>query len=608
MNKGFRALSSAQFLGAFNDHTFKNAWVIGLTVNQAGLSKVELDQLVALSAGVFVLPFVLFSALAGQLSDKYPKHRLLRATKLLEIFAMLVGAAGLCSGSLLVSLLGLFVMGTQAAAFGPLKYGALPELVGVDKLLPANARVESGTFLAILLGALAGSALGQHTAALTSGVLIVVSVVGYCAARCVPALPAAAPELGIEYGLLRPTWRLLKLVRSDRASWLATLGISWFWLIGSAVLSTLPRLVSLTGVAPGSLLAALLVVFTLGVAAGSLLCERFSRGRLELGLVPLGALGVSVFLADAAFSCLRLTAQPEQMLWSWLHSVEGLHLSLDLFLLALASSLFTVPLYTLLQLRTPEAARARAISANNVVNAAFMVLGSVVLMSLSALGASVTQVFAYFALLNLCVAAFAYVAEPRSCLRVLCWVLGHLGYRLQIQGREHLPQTGAAVLVANHVSYVDWMLIAAASPRPVRFVMHRKFLELPATGRVFRDAGVIPISGQREDAATLNAAFDAISAALRAGELVCVFPEGQLSRDGELQEFRRGIERIVARDPVPVVPMHLAGLWGSCFSHSAKRPLTRVRARVTLRVAPALRACEVTAERLFAIVRGLTPS
>ncbi|HTU63127.1 MAG TPA: MFS transporter, partial [Polyangiales bacterium] len=385
----------------------------------------------ALSAGVFVLPFVLFSALAGQLSDKYPKHSLLRVTKLLEIVAMLVGAAGLCSGSLLVSLLALFLMGTQAAAFGPLKYGALPELVGTDKLLSANARVESGTFLAILLGALAGSALGQHAAAWTAGVLVLVSVAGYFAALQVPRLPAAAPELRVEYGLVRPTWRLIQLVRCDRGSWLATLGISWFWLIGSAVLSTLPRLVSLTGVAPGSLLGALLVVFTLGIAAGSLLCERFSHGRLELGLVPLGALGVSLFLADAAFSCAQLSAQPDPALWSWLLSTQGLHLSLDLFLLALASSLFTVPLYTLLQLRTPEAARARAISANNVMNAAFMVLGSVVLMALFALGASVTQVFVYFALLNLCVAAFAYAAASSSCLRVLCWVLGHVGYRLR---------------------------------------------------------------------------------------------------------------------------------------------------------------------------------
>lgn len=603
-HRGFRALFLTQFLGAFNDHAFKNAWIVGITLRQSHCAGLGPDQLVAVAAGLFVLPFVLFSAVAGQLSDRCAKHRLLRLTKLLELAAMALGALGLLLDSLPLSLVALFAMGTQAAFFGPLKYGALPELVGQGgepALLRANARIESGTFLAILLGALTGTALGQAHAQITCVVLFVVAIAGYFSARTVPALAASAPELPLELGCVRPTRRLIQLARTDRQRWIAILGISWFWLVGGAVLSLLPRLATEAG--SPALLSILLVLFTLGIGVGAWLCERLSGSRLELGLVPIGALAVSLFLGDAALALCSAHASTHSI-HGWLATARGLRICFDLIALAIASGLFTVPLYTWLQLRSAEKERARVIAANNVVNAGFMVLGSVLLIGLFALGASVAQIFILFALLNLCVAAYAYAAAPELCLRIACAALSRCAYRLRINGRQHLPTQGAALLVCNHVSYVDWMIISAAARRPVRFVMHHKFLKLPATGRIFRDAKVIPIAGRNEDPARLDAAFDQIASALEHGELVCLFPEGELTRDGQLHTFRRGVERVLARTPVPVIPMHLEGLWGSLFSHGA-RPWRRCRASVTLRVDEPRTASDVSAEGLFGAVRAL---
>jgi len=608
LGRGFWALFTTQFLGAFNDNLFKTALAVAITFEAASLGKLGPTSLVALSGGLLILPFALFSALAGQLADRYPKHRLIVLTKLAECAIMTIGGAGLMLRSLPLCLGALFLLGTQATFFGPLKYGALPELLPNKRLVQGNAFVEMGTFLAILLGTIAGGVLAQGNRSTLAGVVLAVAILGYLVARGVPVLAAAAPGLRIDRRWLSPTWRLIGLARQNQAVFHSVLGISWFWLIGVVVLSLLPELVKDHLGGGPTVVTFMLGAFSVGVGLGAFVCEKLSFEQIELGLVPLGSLGLSVALAwvgivtgpHAAHAGVLTVAQ-------FLGEARGLWATASVTLLALSGGVFTVPLYTLLQGRSEPSTRSRVVAANNVMNAVFMVVGSAFLAGMSAAGVSVPIVLVILAIANLLVAAYTYSVVPEFLFRLMCWFLAHVFYRLQIIGQERIPREGAAVLVSNHVTFVDWLIISASSQRPIRFVMHHEFLKIPLTGRLFRDAKVIPIAGAKENAEVLDAAFDKIAEALAEGELVCIFPEGKLTRDGELSPFRRGIERIIATSPVRVLPMSLNGLWGSRFSRQGegKKPLGKLWSRITLRVGTELAPNEVSAERVEREVRAL---
>ena len=608
LGAGFWALFSTQFLGAFNDNLFKTALAVAITFESTSLGKFGPTSLVALSGGLLILPFALFSALAGQLADRYPKQRLIRLTKIAECLIMTVGGAGLTLRSLPLCLGALFLLGTQATFFGPLKYGALPELLPPKRLVQGNAFVEMGTFLAILLGTIAGGVLAQQPRSALAAIVLAVAMLGYLVSRGVPALPAAAPDLHIDKRWLAPTWRLIGLARQNRAVFHSVLGISWFWLIGVVVLSLLPELVKDHLGGGPTVVTFMLGAFSVGVGLGAFVCEKLSFEQIELGLVPLGSLGLSVALAWVGIVTSGHVAVAGALsVGQFLSHAHGIWATASVTLLALSGGVFTVPLYTLLQGRSDPSSRSRVVAANNVMNAVFMVAGTALLAGLSAAGVGVPVVLIMLAVGNLLVAAYTYSVVPEFLFRLVCWVLAHVFYRLRIEGQERIPREGAAVLVSNHVTFVDWLIVSASSQRPIRFVMHHEFLKIPLTGRLFRDAKVIPIAGHKENAEVLDAAFDLIARALAEGELVCIFPEGKLTRDGELNQFRRGIERIIATTPVPVLPMCLAGLWGSLFSRQGKgkRPLGKLWSRITLRVGTALAPEEVSAERVEKEVRAL---
>ena len=608
LGPGFWALFTTQFLGAFNDNLFKTALAVAITFEAASLGKLGPTSLVALSGALLILPFALFSALAGQLADRYPKQRLIVLTKLAECAIMTVGSAGLMLKNLPLCLGALFLLGTQATFFGPLKYGALPELLPEKRLVQGNAFVEMGTFLAILLGTIAGGVLAQGNRSTLAAVVLGVAILGFVVARGVPPLPAAAPGLHIDRRWLAPTWRLIGLARQNRAVFHSVLGISWFWLIGAVVLSLLPELVKDHLGGGPTVVTFMLGAFSVGVGLGAFVCEKLSFEQIELGLVPVGSLGLSVALAWVGIVTDPHAAHAGVLsVGQFLGEARGLWATASVTLLALSGGIFTVPLYTLLQGRSEPSSRSRVVAANNVMNALFMVAGSAFLAGLSAIGVSVPIVLVILSIANLVVAAYTYSVVPEFLFRLMCWFLAHVLYRLQIVGQERIPRQGAAVLVSNHVTFVDWLIISASSQRPIRFVMHHEFLKIPLTGRLFRDAKVIPIAGAKENAEVLDAAFERIAEALTEGELVCIFPEGKLTRDGELSPFRRGIERIVATTPVPVLPMSLNGLWGSRFSRQSegKKPLGKLWSRITLRVGTMLAPNEVSAERVEREVRAL---
>ena len=616
-SRKFWPLFWTQFLGAFNDNLFKNALMILVAFRSLSVAGLPSEQIVVLSGGVFILPFFLFSASAGQLADKLQKHLLMRWVKLAEIPIMGLAAVGFVVDSLPLLLCVLFLMGLQSSVFGPAKYSILPELLDGNELVGGNALVEMGTFVAILAGTIVGGVMigvGEWGASGAACMVVLVAIVGWTCSRKIPSTPAGDPELRFDWNPIRPTVETLAITRRNRPVFLSVLGISWFWFFGAAFLSMLPNYCKDVLGGDENAVTFYLALFCVGIAVGSMLCERFSGRHLELGLVPFGTIGMTVFAADLFL--IGTPSLPRGMdpgaslgLAEFLVAPGRIRVGIDLALVAVFGGLYTVPLYTMVQQRSPAEMRARVIAGNNILNACFMVVSALAMTAGLAAGLSMPALFLGLALLNALVAIYIYTIIPEFLLRFVVWMLTHMIYRLRVSGREHIPARGAAVLVANHLSFVDWMIVASISDRPVRFVMHYGFFALPVVRMFFRDAKIIPIAPAHEDEGVLAAAFEQIASELRDGELVCVFPEGKLSRDGTMNEFRRGIETIVERTPVPVVPLGISGLWGSWFCRwpaGQRRPwLGRLWSRIDVKVGNPVMPENATAATLSVAVAAL---
>ncbi len=597
-----------QFWGALNDNIFKNALVILIAYRSISILGLSADQMVALCGGIFILPFFLFSSLAGQYSDKLSKSRLAIFTKYLELIVMILGVFGLINSSIEIMFIALFLMGVQSTIFGPVKYSILPELIHESDLIKGNAQIEMGTFLAILIGTILGGVfIGKENGErLVSIAIITVSIIGLLSSLRLPSLPAADPGLKINYNIFTSTIDVLKISRKTKSVFISILGISWFWFFGATLLSIFPVYVKEVLHSDENVVTLFLAVFSIGVAIGSIICEKCSQHRVELGLVPFGSIGLSFFVLQ-----LYLIGKP--------YLAEGPLLALDAFLLkngskailinlsglSVMSGFFIVPLYTFIQVRSEREIRSRVIAANNILNALLMVAAAVLLMILFAFNLTTLEVLLTLFILNTLVSIYIYTVIPEFLWRFLCVILGRMIYRIRVEGLENIPAQGPAVLVCNHVSFVDWLIISASIQRPVRFVMHYSFMNIPVLSFFFRGAKVIPIAGAKEDVDIMEKAFDQISATLNDAEIVCIFPEGQITRDGKVCPFRPGIEKILQRNPVPVVPMVLRGLWGSFFSRKYGKGASkfsvipsRIWSRVDLNVESSWPPNEVTALKL----------
>ncbi len=601
-----------QFLGAFNDNVFKNALIILIAFQSVEMSAADSATLVNLAAGLFILPFFLFSATAGQLADKYEKSMLIRRIKAAEIGIMLIATLGFYLGDLTLLIATLFLMGTQSSMFGPIKYGILPQHLAEHELTGGNGLVEMGTFVAILLGNIAGERLlgvGQLGAALVCVTLLAVATAGYLASRRIPPAAPVAPELSINWNPVTETWRGMLNARGNVAVFNSILGVSWFWFLGATYLAQLPNFTRLDLGGDAAVYTLLLATFSVGIGTGSLLCERLSGGHIEIGLVPLGAIGLSVFGVDLYAAGTLAPAAELRSPAEFLALAGGWRVLLDVALLGMFGGFYIVPLYALIQTRSAPSHRSRVIASNNILNACFMVVSALVAITLLRAGLDIPQLFLVVAVMNAAVAIYIFRLVPEFLLRFLIWVLIHSVYRVDKRGLDNIPASGPALLVCNHVSFVDALVIAGCVQRPVRFVMYYRIFELPVLRFAFRTAGAIPIAGHKEDPALLEKAYEDIDAALAAGEVVCIFPEGQITRDGEMNPFRPGVERIIERRPVPVVPMALRGLWGSIFSRQGGRALARFPRRIWFRIAlvadRALAPADVTAEGLRASVLAL---
>ncbi|MCU1723045.1 MFS transporter [Pseudomonas sp. 5P_5.1_Bac1] len=598
-----------QSLGAFNDNLYKQSLILAI------LYKLSIggdgSMLVNLCALLFILPFFLFSALAGQFGEKYTKDALIRAIKLAEVVIMSIGAVGFLYNQLWLMLLALFAMGTHSALFGPVKYSILPQALREEELVGGNGLVEMGTFLAILAGTIAAGVMmssSTYAPVVASGI-VGTAVLGYLASRAIPRAAAASPELKLQWNIVAQTGATLRMgLRQTPAVSRSIVGNSWFWFVGAIYLTQIPAYAQVWMHGDETVVTLILTLFSVGIALGSLLCERLSGRKVEIGLVPFGSFGLTLFgllwwwhsgdipAGIAPYDWLALLGMAKA--WWILLSIVGL---------GVFGGFYIVPLYALIQARTPEDQRARVIAANNILNALFMVVSAVVTMVLLGVaGLEIPELFLVVSLLNIAVNAYIFSIVPEFSMRFMIWLLSHSMYRVKHRDLEQIPDEGAALLVCNHVSFVDALLIAGAVRRPMRFVMYYKIYNLPVLNFIFRTAGAIPIAGRSEDLATYERAFERIAAYLEDGELVCIFPEGKLTGDGEIDEFKGGMKLILQRTPVPVIPLALQGLWGSFFSRDpGKGFFRRFWSRVTLVAGPAVAGEQAEPALLRERVRAL---
>ena len=607
-----------QFSGAANDNIFKFAFTVMVTY-QLSISWMQPAMAGLVIGALFILPFLLFSATSGQLTDKYEKTKIIRFVKNLEIAIMAIAAYGFFQANVPVLLGCTFLMGLHSTLFGPVKFAYMPQVLNERELTGGNGMVEMGTFVAILAGNIVGGVLVAIPSVGPSYVAVACvafALIGRVVAQFIPAAPATDPTLVINWNPFTETWKNLKLAHGNVVVFRSLLGISWMWFFGAVFLSQFPSFAKEVLHGNSNVASLLLVVFSIGIATGSLLCEVLSRRHVEIGLVPLGAIGMSVFALDLYFASRSLP--PGNLLTVAQFIAEPAHwrIMVDLFLLSLFAGLYSVPMYALIQLRSVPTHRARIIAANNILNALFMIASSVIVGALLGAKFTIPQVFLFTALANAVVAIYIFLLVPEYFLRFVAWVASRCIYRFKVAGDQHIPTTGAAILTCNHVSFVDAVLLMAASPRPIVFVMDHRIFKLPVIGWFFKLAKAIPIALKNEDPALYEASFAAAGKVLREGDLLAIFPEGGITRDGTLQEFKGGIMKILAEakthgvEPA-VIPMALTNLWGSFFSRIEKngamvRPFRRgLLNRVGLNVGAPVAAQDVQPELLRARVQSL---
>ena len=570
-----------QFLGAFNDNVFKTAFLVVLTFDALNWGVTDPAFLATLIPGLFILPYVVFSATAGQIAEKMEKGKLAQYVKIIEIGIMLVAGVGWMTKSVPLLLAAVVGMGVHSTLFGPVKYAYLPQQLKSEELVGGNGLVEMGTFVGILLGQILGTALVRSGFGVekVAAVTLLLAVVGLFASRRIPHSPARAPELIINPNPFSETIRNLSFASKNRTVFLSMLGNSWFWFYGAMILSQFPLYAKDYLHGDETVFVGLLTVFSIGVGIGSLLCERLSGHKVEIGLVPFGSIGLTLFGVELYFASVAYAGTLPVNIWGMLATPGAMRILIDVAMLGIFGGLFIVPLFALIQTRCDPAHLSRTIGGMNILNALFMIVAAGAAMVMHSLNWTIPQMFLATAIMNAVVSLYIFSLVPEFLMRFLAWMLIHTIHRVKTIDVERIPDEGPAILVCNHVSYVDALVIGAASPRPIRFVMDHRIFKMPLMGWIFRTARAIPIAPAKEDPFLMEKAYIDIAQALHEGDLVCIFPEGKLTSTGEMNEFRGGIAKILERSKVPVIPMALRGLWGSLLTRDSGNLFERSFAR-----------------------------
>ena len=587
----FLPLFITQFMGAFNDNFFKNALLILITYKLVSMNE-HAALLVNIAAGIFMLPFFLFSATAGQLADKYDRGAITRIIKIFEIIIMVLagiammmmvrdGAPQMFKSPVILLFL-LFMMGTHSTFFGPIKYALLPQHLKENELIAGNAYVEAGTYLAILGGTIFGGILimRQYGEAIVTFGLVAVAASGYLASRWIPRSQPPSPNLKVNYNFVHETIVILKSIKSQKAIFLCVLGISWFWSVGALLLSQLPAFCKNILGADETVVTFFLTVFTLGIGTGSVMCNRLLKGLVQTTFVPLGALGMSLFIADLYFTCNGMV--PGAVIVSL--SEFGRHfacwrLALDMFMLAACGGIFIVPLYAMLQHRADPSETARIIAGNNIVNAMFMVAAALVVVIALAFHMTVPQIFLLTALLNLLVGIYICRLLPDALFRSLFRSVLSVLFRVEVKHLENYSKAGERVLIiANHTSLLDAMLIAAFMPEKITFAVNTQMAK-----KWWVKVGLSLVNAFPMDPAKPMAARSLIEE-IRKDRKCMIFPEGRITVTGALMKVYEGSGMVAEKSGAMVLPIRIDGAQYSKFSYIKDKVQTRWFPKITLTV------------------------
>ncbi|WP_421698564.1 acyl-[ACP]--phospholipid O-acyltransferase [Ancylobacter sp.] len=575
----FAPLFWCQFFAAFNDNFVKNAMALLILY---GIAHVNGGALVTLAGGVFILPFFLFSSLGGQLADRYDKSLIARRVKFAEIWIVLIASAGFVIQSIPLLFIGLFLMGTLSALFGPVKYGILPDHLAKDELVSGNALIEMATFAAILGGTVGGALAFTHTGEwAVAGFTFVLAVIAWLSARAIPHTLPGAPDLVIDRNIWRSTMTLLADIRAEKPIWRGALIVSWFWLVGGVVLSLLPTLVKDNIGGLESVVTLFLVLFTIGVAIGSTLAAKLSEGRILLALVPAAGLLMGVFALDLALLMGTLAPAAQPIGWyAFLTSGAGVHAAIGLIGLAAAGGAFVVPTFAFVQAAAGEDRRARVIAGNNVLNAAFMVAGAVIVAALQFAGLGAPALLGLIGAASLIVAILAGRAFQGQVLRDLIKLVFRVLFRVEVTGAEHLKAAGpGSVIAINHVSFLDAPLIMALLDNDPVFAVDRAIAEAWWVKPFLKLVRAFPL-----DPTKPMATRDLIRQ-VQQGEQLVIFPEGRITVTGSIMKIYDGSALIADKADAPVVPVRIEGLEQTYFSRldghqTRKRFFPKVRVTI----------------------------
>jgi acyl-[acyl-carrier-protein]-phospholipid O-acyltransferase/long-chain-fatty-acid--[acyl-carrier-protein] ligase len=611
----FLPLFVTQFLGAMNDNLMKQALIMMITFGLLQSSDISPQILVTMAAGIFILPFFLFSATAGQIADKFEKSASIQRIKIVEIFIMAIAVAGFYLSNTYFLIAVLFMMGTQSAFFGPLKYGILPSHLKENELIGGNALIEGGTFLAILIGTIAGGLLivADQGISIVSASLLIVALLGWVASRAIPKADAADPDLKINTNIFQETWRMVARARETRSVFLSIMGISWFWLTGATFLSQFPNFSKILLGGDASVVTLLMVTFSLGIGIGSYWCTRLLKGEVSAKYVPLSALALTGFTLDLYFASRGLHAPTSGLITAtdFINSPANWRILFDLTAIAVCGGLYTVPLYAILQNDSDPTTRSRTIAANNILNALFMVVGAIIATLMLAADWSIPQVFLSLAIANGFVALYITRLLPFQLIKLTLATILKAIYRVDVKGLEHYSKAGKrAVIVVNHVSLLDPLLLSAFLPVKPMFAVNTHISQQWWVKPFLTLVDAFPVDP------TNSMSMKGLIKAVKEDRHCVVFPEGRITVTGALMKIYEGPGMVADKSDAMLIPVRIDGAQYTPFSRLRGKIRLRLFPKITITLLPPRKfelpedlsgreRRQITSERLYDVMSDL---
>ena len=583
----FLPLFLTQALGALNDNLFKNAIAILIIYRIADAAGLNGQVLVAVAAGIFILPFFLFSATAGQVAEKFEKARLIQTIKAAEIAIMILGAISFWIGDVWVMMGVLFLMGTQSTFFGPVKYSILPDHLKEHELIGGNALVEAGTFLAILIGTIAGGLLilTDFGSLIVSAGVLSLAMLGFATSLQIPKAPAPLPDLKINPNFITETRSIIDKSREDRRIFLSILGISWFWLVGATFLAQFPALAKDVLAADETVVTLFLTIFSVGIGIGSLVCNRLLKSEVSAKYVPFGVLGITIFIIDLYFAC-QNAATPAAGgtligALGFLSELSNYRILFDLLAISICGGIFIVPLYAIIQFESEETHRARTIAANNIVNALFITAGAMIAAVMLAVGLSVPMVLLIMGIVNGAVALYICRLLPDALIKAFLISVLKLFYRVEVRGLDNYAKAGnRAVVVVNHVSFLDAVLLAVYLPVKPMFAINTHIAKAWWVSPFLRLVDAFPLDP------TNPMATKSLIKAVSEDRHCVIFPEGRLTVTGALMKVHEGPGMVADKSGAELIPIRIDGAQYTPFSRLRGKVRIRMFPKITMTILP----------------------